>query len=89
MHTQVPQQQLHCFPAGQLSADGLHSLTIGMGVGVVTACVADEEHARISAARKTRMVRSVSITKADSTAPCLPIASACICCCAAGKLISP
>jgi hypothetical protein len=34
MHTQVPQQQEHSFPAGQSSADGLHSLTGGAGVGM-------------------------------------------------------
>jgi len=34
MHTQVPQQQMHSFPTGQSFANGLHSVTPGIGVGV-------------------------------------------------------
>jgi fluoride ion exporter CrcB/FEX len=65
MHTQVPQQQLHSFPTGQLCANGLHSLTLGIGVGVVATCVADADNARLSAVTNTHVVRSVGIGACD------------------------
>jgi hypothetical protein len=76
MHTQVPQQQLHSLPIGQSCASGLHSLTVGIGVGVVATCVADADNARPSAVTNTHVRRSVSIGECDFTATGLPIASA-------------
>ena len=75
MHTQVPQQQMHSCPTRQLSSDGLHSLMVGIGVGVVAACMADADNARISGVTNTHVVRSVGIGECDLTAPSLPIAN--------------
>jgi hypothetical protein len=75
MHTQVPQQQLHSFPTGQLCADGLHSLRVAIGVGVVATWVADADNARLSTVTNTHVGRSVGIGECDFTASGLPIAS--------------
>ena len=49
MHTQVPQQQLHCFPTGQSFACGLHSLTVGKGVGAAIGAEIPGAHAQLPA----------------------------------------
>jgi hypothetical protein len=60
MHTQVPQQQLHSFPTGQLFADGLHSLTIGLGVGIGVVASADEQTASTNASTSRDEVRTIT-----------------------------
>jgi len=68
MHTQLPQQQLHCFPTGQLSgADGLHSLTGGIGVAVGVVAPAVEINGSTIASTSTDVVRMVTTSSWYST----------------------
>jgi hypothetical protein len=58
MHIHVPQQQSHSVPTGHSDDDGLHSLTVGSGVGVAVVASADERTASISASTRMDDVRT-------------------------------